>query len=142
MKRTIFLYGSILALLIFFLKFIEYKFIVRALPLEYYLGLIALLFTIIGIWMGLRLTRKKAIVLSHLSAFQFDEEKLKLSGISKREYEVLELMATGLSNQEIADKLFVSLNTIKTHSSSLFLKLDVKRRTQAIQKAKDMRLIP
>ena len=63
-------------------------------------------------------------------------------GISKREYEVLELMARGLSNQEIADALFVSINTIKTHVSNLFLKLDTKRRTQAIQKAKELRLIP
>lgn len=74
--------------------------------------------------------------------FILNEQELQKLGISKREHEVLELMSTGLTNQEIADKLFVSLNTIKTHSSNLFLKLEVSRRTQAIQKGKQLRLIP
>ena len=74
-------------------------------------------------------------------AFQFDQTRLDERGISRREYEVLELMAKGFSNQEIADRLFVSLNTIKTQSSNLFLKLDVNRRTQAVQKAKELQLI-
>lgn len=143
MKRTVILYGVILAFLIFFLKFIEYRFFVRDLSLEFYLGLVAVLFSVVGIWAGLKITRKKIVVLAAPGTeFRIDEEKLKQLGISKREYEVLELMASGLSNQEIADKLFVSLNTIKTHSSNLFLKLEVKRRTQAIQKAKELRLIP
>jgi ATP/maltotriose-dependent transcriptional regulator MalT len=73
--------------------------------------------------------------------FQLNEALLAQTGISKREYEVLELMAQGLSNQEIAEKLFVSLNTVKTHTSNLFVKLDAKRRTQAIQKAKELGLI-
>ncbi|HYG19004.1 MAG TPA: response regulator transcription factor, partial [Ohtaekwangia sp.] len=96
----------------------------------------------LGVWAGFRLTRRKnepAPVIPGSPAP--DEERLKQAGISKREYEVLELMATGCSNQEIADKLFVSLNTVKTHTSNLFIKLDVKRRTQAIQKAKDLHLI-
>jgi NarL family two-component system response regulator LiaR len=132
-----------LAVLIFFLKYIEYRFFVRALSLEFYLGLVAVLFTIVGIWVGLKLTRKKTIVMAALAGeFLVNEEKIKQLGISKREYEVLQLIASGLSNQEIADKLFVSLNTVKTHSSNLFLKLDVKRRTQAIQKAKNLQLIP
>jgi NarL family two-component system response regulator LiaR len=142
LKRTIFFYGTTLAVLIFFLKYIEYRFFVRALSLEFYLGLIAVLFTIVGIWVGLKLTRRKTIIVAAPAGkLPVDEEKIKQLGISKREYEVLELIASGLSNQEIADKLFVSLNTVKTHSSNLFLKLDVKRRTQAIQKAKDLRLI-
>jgi two-component system, NarL family, response regulator LiaR len=143
MRRTIFLYGLALALFVFFLKFIEYRFLVRDLSLEFYLGLIALLFTVVGIWVGLKLTRKKpALVASNPVDFIPDENKLRLLGISKREYEVLGLIAAGLSNQEIADRLFVSLNTVKTHSSNLFIKLDAKRRTQAIQKAKEFRLIP
>jgi ATP/maltotriose-dependent transcriptional regulator MalT len=93
------------------------------------------------VWVGLKLTRRKTIIITN-SNFQFDESRLEKAGISKREYEVLELMAKGFSNQEIADKLFVSLNTIKTHSSNLFLKLEAKRRTQAIQKAKELNLIP
>lgn len=143
MKKTILLYATSLALLVFLLKFIEYRFLVRDLSLEFYLGLVAILFTVLGVWAGVKITRKKNIVLATPAAhFHVDEEKLKQFGISKREYEVLELIATGLTNQEIADKLFVSLNTVKTHSSNLFIKLDVKRRTQAIQKAKALGLLP
>lgn len=143
MKKTILLYATSLALLVFLLKFIEYRFLVRDLSLEFYLGVVAIMFTVLGVWAGVKLTRKKTIVLATPPAdFHVDEEKLKQFGISKREYEVLELIATGLSNQEIADKLFVSLNTVKTHSSNLFIKLDVKRRTQAIQKAKALGLLP
>lgn len=145
MRRTIILYGLSLAVLIFLLRFLEYRFFVRDLSLEFYLGVVAILFTAFGIWAGLRLTSKKTLVITQTviqPGFQFDPSRLEKTGISKREYEVLELMAKGLSNQEIADRLFVSLNTIKTHSSNLFVKLDAKRRTQAIQKAKDLHLIP
>ncbi|HEY5825356.1 MAG TPA: LuxR C-terminal-related transcriptional regulator [Cyclobacteriaceae bacterium] len=143
MKKTILLYGLALALLVFILKFVEYRFFVRDLSLEFYIGLIAVLFTGVGIWSGIKLTSKKVIVTTVLSGpFELNETELKRLGISKREHEVLELMAQGLSNQEIADKLFVSLNTVKTHTSNLFLKLDTKRRTQAVQKAKGLRLIP
>lgn len=140
MKRTIILYGLSLAVLIFVLKFIEYRFLVRDLSLEFYVGAIAIFFTVLGVWAGLKLTKKKTIIITN-PAFQFDQSRLDSLGISKREYEVLELMAKGFSNQEIADKLFVSLNTIKTHSSNLFLKLEVSRRTQAVQKAKELQLI-
>ena len=139
MKRTIILYAMALAFLVFLLKSVEYRFYVRDLSIEFYIGFIAVLFTVLGVWAGLKLTRKKTI----LSAdFVLDESKLQKLGISKREHEVLQLMATGLSNQEIADKLFVSLNTIKTHTSNLFLKLEVSRRTQAVQRGKELRLIP
>jgi len=141
MKRTIILYGLALAVLISLLKFLEYRLFVRDLSIEFYIGIIAIMFTVLGAWVGLKLTRRKTIIITNPS-FQFDESRLEKLGISKREYEVLELMAKGLSNQEIADKLFVSLNTIKTHSSNLFIKLDAKRRTQAIQRAKELNLIP
>jgi NarL family two-component system response regulator LiaR len=142
-KKTIILYGVALAVLVFILKFIEYRFFVRDLSLEFYIGLIAFLFTGIGIWSGLKLTSGKVIITTvPAQPYELNEAELKRLGISKREYEVLELMAEGLSNQEIADKLFVSLNTVKTHTSNLFLKLDTKRRTQAVQKAKALRLIP
>jgi NarL family two-component system response regulator LiaR len=143
-KQTIIIYGLALAVLIFLLKFLEYRFFVRDLSLEFYLGSVAIVFTVLGIWAGLRLTSKKTVVITQTVIqpdFQFDLARLEKLGISKREYEVLELMAKGLSNQEIADRLFVSLNTVKTHSSNLFLKLEVKRRTQAIQKAKELQLI-
>jgi NarL family two-component system response regulator LiaR len=139
-KKTIILYGLAMATLIFLLKYLEYRLIVRDLSTEIYVGIIAVLFTILGIWVGLRLTRKKVIVVGN--EFILNENELQRLGISKREQEVLELVARGLSNQEIADKLFVSLNTVKTHTSNLFLKLDVNRRTQAIQKAKELQLIP
>lgn len=140
MKRTIILYGLSLAVLIFFLKFIEYRFLVSDLSMEFYIGAIAIFFTVLGVWAGFKLTKKKTIIITN-PAFQFDQSRLDALGISKREYEVLELMAKGLSNQQIADKLFVSLNTVKTHSSNLFLKLEVSRRTQAVQKAKELQLI-
>ena len=141
MKRTIILYGLAMAVLIFLLKLLEYRLFVRDMSMEFYVGIVAVMFTALGIWAGLKLTRRKTIIITSQS-FQFDETRLEKLDISKREYEVLELMAKGLSNQEIADKLFVSVNTIKTHSSNLFLKLEVKRRTQAIQKAKELMLIP
>jgi len=140
MRRTIIIYGLSLAALVAVLKFIEYRFFTQDLTLEFYLGLVALLFTGLGIWVGLKLTRQKVVVVH--PDFRLDESLLERHEISRREYEVLELIAQGLSNQEIAEKLFVSLNTVKTHSSNLFLKLDAKRRTQAIQKAKELRLLP
>ena len=139
MRRTIVLYGLSLAALVAAFKFVEYRFLVRDLSLEFYVGIIALLFTGVGIWTGLRLTRKKTVIIN--PNFEFNEIEFKRLGISKRELEVLELMTQGFSNQEIADKLFVSLNTVKTHSSNLFNKLEVKRRTQAIQKAKELQLV-
>ncbi|MEQ1587618.1 MAG: response regulator transcription factor [Cyclobacteriaceae bacterium] len=140
MKRTVILYGLALAGLVFLLKYLEYRLIVHDLSIEFYVGLVALFFTGLGIWAGLKLTRKQVVMGG--PEFILNESELQRLGISKREHEVLELMAKGLSNQEIADKLFVSLNTIKTHSSNLFLKLEVSRRTQAVQRAKELRLIP
>ncbi|MEQ8363284.1 MAG: LuxR C-terminal-related transcriptional regulator [Cyclobacteriaceae bacterium] len=140
MKKTIFLYGLALAVLVLIMRMIEYRFLVRDLTLEFYIGLVALFFTALGIWVGLRFTRKKVVVIG--PEFHFNEKEQIQRSISKRELEVLELMAQGLANQEIADQLFVSLNTVKTHSSNLFSKLEVSRRTQAIQKAKKLNLIP
>lgn len=143
MKRTILIYGAVLAVLVFLLKFVEYRYIVRDLSLEFYIGLVAILFTVVGVWAGLKITRKKTIVVTQAAAdFKVNEDQLRQLGISRREYEVLELMARGLTNQEIGDRLFVSLNTVKTHSSNLFVKLDVRRRTQAIQKAKELHILP
>jgi two-component system, NarL family, response regulator LiaR len=143
MWKTILLYAFLLAGLTAALKLLEYRYLIRDLSLEFYLGIIALAFTAIGVWAGLKLTRKKMLVMAQPSdKFTINENNLKQLGISKREQEVLELIAKGLSNQEIADKLFVSQNTVKTHLSNLFLKLEAKRRTQAIQKAKELSLIP
>ena len=140
MRKTILLYGIALAALTGILKFIEYRFLVRDLSLEFYLGTAAVLFTGLGVWVGLRLTRRKVIIAN--PDFKLNEPELQRLGISKREYEVLELIAQGLSNQEIAERLFVSLSTVKTHSSNLFMKLDARRRTQAIHRAKELGLLP
>lgn len=140
MKRTILLYGLAMAILIFLLKYLEYRLFIRDLSVEFYVGIVAVMFTLLGVWAGLRLTGKKIVLVD--SDFILNENELLRLEVSKREHEVLQFMAQGLSNQEIADKLFVSLNTIKTHTSNLFLKLKVKRRTQAVQRGKELRLIP
>ncbi len=147
MKRAL-LYGSIGGALIVVLKLIEYQHFVRAYPSEVYGGLLAAIFTVVGIYVGLRLTRHKEVVVikevrvRHEAPFTLDTEKLKELGITNREHEILGLIAAGLSNREIGEKLFVSENTVKTHSSRLFEKLAVNRRTQAVQKAKELGLIP
>lgn len=141
MKKTILLYGLALAALLFLMQWLQYGFIIRDLSLEFYLGVVAVVFVTIGIWAGQRLTQAKTKIILQTD-FSFNEAECNRLGISKRELEVLQLMSEGFSNQEIADKLFVSLNTVKTHTSNLFLKLEVKRRTQAIQRSKELMLIP
>jgi DNA-binding CsgD family transcriptional regulator len=141
------LYGIALALLMFILRWLELRLLIFRHALEVYLGIIALLFTALGIWLALKLTKPKTIIiekeviLENPKEFVLNEAQLQALNLSKRELEVLQLMAAGLSNQEIAEQLFVSLNTIKTHSANLFEKLDVKRRTQAVEKAKRLSII-
>jgi DNA-binding NarL/FixJ family response regulator len=133
-------YGFAMALVVFLLKYIQYHFWIRDLTVEVYIGVVAALFTAVGIWLGSRLLQRKVVV--EVAAQQeVDEKALRTSGLSGRELEVLRLMASGKSNQEIADQLFISLPTVKSHSSSLFGKLDVKRRTEAVHKAKSLRII-
>jgi len=139
MRRTVLIYGLAMAALFGALKFLEYSYFVRDIPLEIYIGIVAIGFAALGIWAGNKLARPKVIKLS--ADFEIDESGIERLGISKREYEVLELIAQGFSNQEIAEKLFVSTSTVKTHTSNLFGKLDVRRRTQAVQIAKDLHLI-
>lgn len=140
MRRTIIIYGVAMAVLLGLLKFFEYRYFVRDIPLEFYIGAVAVMFTALGIWAGLRLTRPKIVEVS--APFALDEKNLQKLGLSKREYEVLELISHGLSNQEIAEKLFVSMSTVKTHVSNVLAKLDASRRTQAIRRAKELRIIP
>lgn len=140
MRKTIILYGIAMAVLIGLLKFLEYRYFVRDLSIEFYIGAIAIMFVALGVWVGMRLTRVKIVPAD--PDFTLNEVELKRLGISKREYEVLELISQGLSNQEIAEKLFVSLSTVKSHSANLFMKLDASRRTQAVQRARELRLIP
>ena len=142
------IYGLCGGVLIVVLRLIEFRFLVVEHSIEIYSGLIAALFAGVGIWLGLKLTRKKEVLVVKEVAvpatmpFALNEERLKDLGITKRELEILELIARGMSNREIAEKLFVSENTVKTHSSRLFDKLGAKRRTQAVQLGKEMGLIP
>ena len=148
-NREIILYGVSLAILLFVLKWLEFQLVISRYRLDIFIGVIAIVFTALGIWMAQKLTRpkveirveeKKVFVESNVQT-AINEYEIEKLGISKRELEVLNLMAQGLSNNEIAEKLFVSLNTIKTHGSNLFIKLDVKRRTQAVEKAKRLNII-
>lgn len=143
-------YSVFLAVLLFFLKWLELRFIIIDHAFELYIGAIALIFMGVGIWLARKLSKpkvktvvvEKEVFVTPAADFKVDAEEVERLGISKRELEVLQLMAEGLSNQEIAERLFVSLNTVKTHSSKLFEKLDVKRRTQAVEKAKRLTIIP
>jgi NarL family two-component system response regulator LiaR len=142
------IYGLFGGVLIAVLKYIEFRFLIAQHAFEIYGALIAVIFASLGVWLGLKWTRKKEVLVvkevpvPSLQPFSLNEERLKDLGITKRELEILELMARGMSNREIAEKLFVSENTVKTHSSRLFDKLSAKRRTQAVQIGKEMGLIP
>ena len=138
MKKTIVLYSLAIAAAAFLLQWLEYQYFVRVFSTEIYIVLIATMFMVFGIWVGNRLTSGGAST----EGFQKNSEAIDYLGISGREYEVLELLAKGHSNKEIADSLFVSPNTIKTHLGNLYGKLEVSRRTQAVQKAKELRMIP
>lgn len=142
MRKTVLLYGLLGGVLIAALKLIEYRFLVVEHSLEIYGGLVAAVFAGLGIWLGLKLTRtKEVVVVRDAKPFVVDHARLDELGITPREHEILTLIAEGLSNREIAEKLFVSENTVKTHSSRLFDKLNARRRTQAVQIAKQSGLI-
>ena len=135
--KKVLLYSLLLSGLTALLKYFEYRMFVKELSFEVYAGLIALLFTVLGIWVGKNLLDQK----SDAPAVELDQDMIQELGLTSREYEVLGLMAKGMSNQEIADTLFISIPTVKTHSSNLFVKLDVRRRTQAVHRAKELNII-
>jgi len=137
MTRIIILYALGLAAGAFLLQWLQYTFFVRAFSTEIYIGLIALAFAGLGVWAGMRLARRPAP-----STFEKNTAALASLGITQREEQVLALLAGGKSNKEIASKLGVSPNTVKTQIASLYQKLEVQRRTQAVQKARELALIP
>jgi two-component system, NarL family, response regulator LiaR len=148
-NRQSILYGSSLALLLIALKWLELRLIIINHAFEIYIGAIALIFTGLGIWLALKLAKPKIKtvlvekpVYINKSNFILNESELTKLSISKRELEVLQLMSEGLSNHEIADRLHVSLSTIKSHSQNIFEKMEVDRRTQAIDKARKLGIIP
>ena len=160
MKKTILVYGILGGVLIAVLKLVEYRFLVVEHSLEIYGGIVALIFAALGIWLGLKLTRtRETVVVREVpvevqvpvevrvtvpvdAPFQRNDARLAQLGITPRELEILEAMAAGFSNREIAERLFVSENTVKTHAARLFDKLSARRRTQAVQLAKEAGLIP
>lgn len=137
MTRTILIYAAALAAAVFALEWLEYKYVTRVFAGEIYILLIAVGFAALGVWAGHHLTRKSAP-----APFELNQAAVASLGITDRELETLRLLAGGLTNKEIARKLEISPNTVKTHLARLYEKLDVSRRTQAIQKAKDLALIP
>src|ERR1051325_11212136 len=148
-KATI-IYSISLAFLLFLLKWLELRYIIFDHSFEMYVGFIAVIFTALGIWLALKLSKPKVetvVVEKEVYVIRNENFVLNTSLISqlelyKRELEILNLMAQGHTNEEIAAKLFVSLSTVKSHNQNLFVKLDVKRRTQAIEKGKRLNLIP
>lgn len=154
MKRQVLIFGLVGGVLIAVLKWTEYRFLVLEHSFEVYGALIAVLFAGLGIWLGVRLHgRRERVVVREIPVevlvaapagvpFVPDEARRERLGITPREMEILELVALGLSNREIAEKLFVSENTVKTHCSRAFDKLGAKRRTQAVQMGKEMGLLP
>src|SRR5580704_3502075 len=148
MRRHVLIYGLIGGILIAVLKWTEDQFLVIEYSIEIYGGLTAATFAVLGIWLGLKLTgTKERVVVKEVlvpagEPFVPDERKRVDLGITPRELEILVLIAQGLSNREIAGKLYVSENTVKTHSSRVFDKLGAKRRTQAVQRGKEFGLLP
>jgi DNA-binding CsgD family transcriptional regulator len=157
-KKTVLVYGVLGGVLIAALRLVEYRFLVLEHSLAIYGGIVAALFAVLGIWLGRRLTRPRETVIEVpvpvevpvevrvpvpvAGPFARDEARLAQLGITPRELEILEAMAAGLSNREIAERLFVSENTVKTHAARLFDKLSARRRTQAVQRAKEAGIIP
>jgi NarL family two-component system response regulator LiaR len=147
-KKTVILYGILGGILIAVLKTVEYRWLVVEHSMEIYGGIVAAIFAALGIWLGLKLTRNtetvvvREVLVPAPTVFAVDDEKRASLGITPRELEILELIAAGLSNKEIAAKVNVSENTVKTHSSRVFDKLGARRRTQAVQIGKEYRLIP
>jgi DNA-binding NarL/FixJ family response regulator len=138
MKKQLVLLAFGLAAIIILLNWVEYNFMVKSLSIELYVGIVAALFLGLGLWVGVKLLESKPKAAPAQVQPILDIESL---GLSPREFDVLEAMAKGLSNQEIARELFLTESTIKTHSSNLYSKLGVSRRTQAILKARELGII-
>lgn len=152
MKKTVLGYGLLGGVLIVVLQLVEYRFLVLEHSLEIYGGIVAVVFSALGIWLGLKLTRRTVVVrevpvpyevpVPVSGPFVRNEMQVEQLGITPRELEILEAIAAGLSNREIAARLFVSENTVKTHAGRLFEKLSAPRRTQAVQLGKKAGSIP
>lgn len=147
--KHIILYSFILAVFVFILKWLQWKYFIADHSVEFYIGAVALIFTLLGIWIAHKIIKpktehiiveKEVLVISPTEPF-FDEAQLKKLNLTSREKEVLQLLVKGYSNSEIAEGLFLSVSTIKTHVSNLFIKLDVNSRIKVIEKAKQLNII-
>lgn len=149
-SRHIIVYGLSMAVLVFLLKWLQWKYLIRDNSLDIYIGLLALFFTLLGIWVANQMTKpkvktvvvEKEVFVYPPDDFTVNEAELKKLNLTNREYKVLQLLTQGHSNTEIAERLFLSVSTIKTHVSNLFMKMEVKSRTQAIEKAKRLKITP
>ncbi|MGD0346691.1 MAG: response regulator transcription factor [Terracidiphilus sp.] len=154
MKRHVLIFGVVGGLLIVTLQYTEYRFVVIEHSVELYSALVAILFATFGIWLGLRITRRRETIRETVVArgarvpadasapFAPNAAQQQALGITARELEILTLVARGFSNREIAAQLFVSENTVKTHCARAFDKLGAARRTQAVQRGKELGLLP
>ncbi len=151
MRRHVLVFGIAAGVLIAILQAVEYRYLVMSRSMEIYGAIVAILFATVGIWLGRKLTRpRERIVVQEVPVpmpassepFTPDRRKLEELGITPRELEILVRIAEGLSNKEIAERSFISENTVKTHSSRVFEKLGVNRRVQAVQRGRELRLIP
>jgi DNA-binding CsgD family transcriptional regulator len=137
MIRTVLLYASALAVAALLLQWLEYGRLMRLFSPEFYVTAIAIAFTLLGLWAGHRLTARRPA-----APFERNTAAIASLGLSPRECEILELLASGRTNQEMADALHISANTVKTHLARIYEKLEVQRRVQAIEKARSLSLIP
>jgi DNA-binding CsgD family transcriptional regulator len=156
MKRHVLIFGLVGGLLIATLQITEYRFVVIEHSVELYSALVAILFATFGIWLGLRITRRRETIRETVvvrevlvpaeasvpEPFAPNKAQQQTLGITARELEILTLVACGFSNREIATQLFVSENTVKTHCARTFDKLGAARRTQAVQRGKELGLLP
>lgn len=156
MKRHVLLFGVVGGLLIAALQYTEYRFVILSHSVEIYGALVAALFAAFGIWLGLRITRRRETIRETvvvrevlvppeapaLQPFAPNTAHQQRLGITARELEILNLIARGYSNREIATQVFVSENTVKTHCARVFDKLGAARRTQAVQRGKELGLLP
>ncbi|MFW2476665.1 MAG: response regulator transcription factor [Sediminibacterium sp.] len=148
--KSVFLYAGIMAVLVFALKWMQWKYLIVDHSIDIYVGLIAVFFTLLGIWVASQLAKpkietvvvEKEVYVVPPESFVLNEVELRKLNLTNREYEVLQQLSKGLSNAEIGEQLFLSLSTVKTHVSNLFFKMEVKNRTQAIEKAKRLKLTP
>lgn len=143
--KHIFLYGLVLAILVFALKWLQWKFLIADNAFDIYIGIISIFFTVFGVWIATQLVKPKiktVIIEKEIAeTYSLNETELKKLNLSSREYEVLQLLSKGNSNADLARKMYLSLSTVKTHVSNLYVKMDVKSRTQAIEKAKRLKII-